>query len=207
KLLEDLQIINKELIECNRPIFSDDNEDHSVQNKEYLENSSKEIAASNSNQKKEGPPQDSDIRQLIRKECSIEVCEEQKQNMENTILELVEICQKKSFIVCMIIDDNAFENIEYVEASLPYREIVSLEEENVVQHEEEEEEVDLEDIFQIQNVVLHEKLMSINRLIANIESLNDNHTPDCVLNSSVSEESDNSLSDNFSPKFETFCDH
>nr|GEV80184.1 reverse transcriptase domain-containing protein [Tanacetum cinerariifolium] len=54
-------------------------------------------------------------------------------------------------------------------------------------------------------------LLSITRLIANIESLNDNPTPDCVLNSSVSiptsEESDNSLSDNFSPEFETFCDH
>nr|GFD19272.1 hypothetical protein [Tanacetum cinerariifolium] len=49
------------------------------------------------------------------------------------------------------------------------------------------------------------------RLIANIESLNDNPTPDCVLNSSASfpifEESDNFLSYNSSPEFETFCDH
>nr|GFA94319.1 hypothetical protein [Tanacetum cinerariifolium] len=56
-----------------------------------------------------------------------------------------------------------------------------------------------------------EKLLSINCLIANIESLNDNPTPDCVLNSfasfPISEESDNSLSDNSSPEFETFCDH
>nr|GFC89532.1 hypothetical protein [Tanacetum cinerariifolium] len=37
-------------------------------------------------------------------------------------------------------DDNAFEDIEYVEASLPDPEIVSVEEENVVQYEEEEEE-------------------------------------------------------------------
>nr|GEV50131.1 hypothetical protein [Tanacetum cinerariifolium] len=84
-------------------------------------------------------------------------------------------------------------------------------EENVVQHEEEEEEVDLEDVFQIQDVVLREKLLSITRLISNIESLNDNLTPDCVLNSSISilifEETDNSLSDNFLPEFETFCDH
>nr|GFB77407.1 hypothetical protein [Tanacetum cinerariifolium] len=47
--------------------------------------------------------------------------------------------------------------------------------------------------------------------IANIESLNDNPTPDLVLNSFVSilifEESDNSPSDNFSPEFETFYDH
>nr|GEZ37553.1 hypothetical protein [Tanacetum cinerariifolium] len=56
-----------------RPIFFDDNEDHSVQYKEYLENSSNEIVASNSNQEKEKPPQDSDIRQLIREQCCIEL--------------------------------------------------------------------------------------------------------------------------------------
>nr|GEY44088.1 hypothetical protein [Tanacetum cinerariifolium] len=103
-------------------------------------------------------------------------------------------------------DENDFEDIEYVKALLPDPEIVSLEEENDVHQEE--EELDLEEI---QDVVLREKLLSINRLISNIKSLNDNPTPDCVLNSSVSipifEESDNSLSDNFSPEFETFCDH
>nr|GFA22224.1 hypothetical protein [Tanacetum cinerariifolium] len=252
KLLEDLQIINKELTEHvnsrsrDRPIFFDDNEDHFVQNKEYLENSSNEIAASNSNQEKEKPPQDSDIRQLIREECCIEVCEEQRQNMENTILELVEICRQKELycmhdnvddliesalnskllsinlnsqlapilstkepeyslsmgyehpnttletesdeiiksgveelvpipnenevtsedkrkcdmLVCekspicddhseiffdsnnndeISSDDDAFEDIEYVEASLPDPEIVSVEEENVVHHEEEDD--------------------------------------------------------------------
>nr|GEZ46746.1 hypothetical protein [Tanacetum cinerariifolium] len=45
--------------------------------------------------------------------------------------------------------DDDFEDIEYVEASLPDPEIISLEEENVVYHEE--EEVDLEDISQIQD--------------------------------------------------------
>nr|GFC80319.1 hypothetical protein [Tanacetum cinerariifolium] len=57
---------------------------------------------------------------------------------------------------------------------------------------------------QVQDVVLREKLFSITRLIFNIESLNDNSTPDCVFNSF---ESDNSLLDNFLPEFETFCDH
>nr|GEX95703.1 hypothetical protein [Tanacetum cinerariifolium] len=277
--------------------------------KESLENSSNEIAALNSNQEKEGPPQDSDIRQLIREECCIEVCEEQKQNMENTILELVEICHQKELYcihdnvddliesalnsklliinsqrlnkekqevknvveqpaecgnrneiiksgveepvpilsqnevtledkkdcdmpicenstICddhsdifsnsknddnILSDDDDFEDIKYVEASLLDPEIVSIEEENVVQHEEEEEEVNLEDISQIQDVYLCEKLLSITRLITNIESLKDNPNPNRVLNSSVSiptfEESDNSLSDNFLPKFETFCDH
>nr|GEU79603.1 hypothetical protein [Tanacetum cinerariifolium] len=88
------EIINKELIECNCPTFFDDNEDHSVQSKENLENSL------NSNQEEEGPPQDFDIRQLIREECCIEVSEEQRQNMENTILELAEICRQKE-LYCM----------------------------------------------------------------------------------------------------------
>nr|GEZ73010.1 hypothetical protein [Tanacetum cinerariifolium] len=258
--------------------------------KESLENYSNEIATSNSNQEKEGPPQDSDIRQLIREECSIEVGEEPKQIMEDTILELVKICRQKE-LYCMhdnvddliesalnskllsinsqrlnkkeqevknvveqpaergnriekslqnfrVIrkssislkntsqispvhavapilstkepdDEDAFEDIEYIEASLSDPEIVSVEVGNAVYQEK--EEVDLEDISQIQDVVLREKLLSINRLIANIESLNDNPTPDCVLNSFVSiptfEESDNSLLDNFSPEFETFYDH
>nr|GEX45602.1 hypothetical protein [Tanacetum cinerariifolium] len=95
KLLEDL----KELAEYvnspsrNRSNFLNDNKDHS-------ENSSNEIAASSSNQEKEGPPQDSDIRHLIREECCIEVSEEQKQNMEDTILELVKIYRQKE-ILCM----------------------------------------------------------------------------------------------------------
>nr|GEZ89425.1 hypothetical protein [Tanacetum cinerariifolium] len=254
---------------------------HYVQYKEYLENSSNEIVASNSNQEEEGPPQDSDIRQLIKEECCVEVSEEQKQNMENTILELVEICHQKE-LLCMhdnvddliesalnskllsinsqhlnkekqevknvveqpakcrtltpilstkepeyspsmgyensnttsetesdeIIksdvvelvpilswnevtsedkrecdmpvcekspvcddhfeifsdskndddissDDDDFEDIEYIEASLSDPEIVCVEEENVVYQEE--EDVDLEDVFQIQDVILREK--------------------------------------------------
>nr|GFA17177.1 hypothetical protein [Tanacetum cinerariifolium] len=58
KLLEDL----KELAEYensqsrDRPIFLNDDEDHSVQNEESQENSSDEIATSNSNEEKEEPP-------------------------------------------------------------------------------------------------------------------------------------------------------
>nr|GEZ10520.1 hypothetical protein [Tanacetum cinerariifolium] len=104
--------------------------------------------------------------------------------------------------------DDDFEDIECVEASLFDPEIISVEEENSVEEEsgvqQEEEEIDLEDISQIQDVVLREKLLSIILLISNIESLNDNPTPNHVLNSF---KSDNSLSENFSPEFETFCDH
>nr|GEV52408.1 hypothetical protein [Tanacetum cinerariifolium] len=111
KLFEDL----KELAEYDnstsrdRPIFFNDDEEHSVQNEESLENSSNEIDASNSNQEKEKPPQVSDIRQLIKEECCIEVCEEQKQKMEDTILELDEICRQKEFY-CM--HDNVEDLIE-----------------------------------------------------------------------------------------------
>nr|GEZ54566.1 hypothetical protein [Tanacetum cinerariifolium] len=99
-------------------------------------------------------------------------------------------------------DDESFEDIEYVDASVPDPAIVSVEEENVVHREE--EEVDLEDISQVQDVVLREKLFSITRLISNIKSLNENSTPDCVFNSF---ESDNSLLDNYSSEFKTFCNH
>nr|GEY34229.1 reverse transcriptase domain-containing protein [Tanacetum cinerariifolium] len=270
--------------------------------KESLKNSSTEIAVSSSNPEKKEPPQNFDIRHLIREECCVEASEEQKQKMEDMMLELVEICRQKE-LLCIhdniddliesalntkilsinsqrlekeqqevknvieqpaerenrsieslqnfrviqpeyspivgyehpnttpktesdeIIksgveelvpilkdddissDDDDFEDIEYVEASLSNLEIVNQEEENDV----EEEEVDLEDVSQIQDIDLREKLLSITRLIANIESLNDNPIPDRVLNSFVSfpisEESDNSLSDKFSPEFETFCDH
>ncbi|GKA28979.1 hypothetical protein Tco_0715224 [Tanacetum coccineum] len=105
-------------------------------------------------------------------------------------------------------DDDDFEDIEYV----------SLEEVNDV--DQEEKEFDLEDILQIKNVILREKLLNISRLITIIESLKDNPTPDRVLKSPFSfpipvadsdsffEESDTSLShlDNSLPEFETFSD-
>nr|GFB96774.1 hypothetical protein [Tanacetum cinerariifolium] len=104
-------------------------------------------------------------------------------------------------------DDDASEDIEYVEAS----ELVSLEEANDVYQEE--KEFNLEDILQIQDTVLREKLLSINRLVDDIEFSNDNPTHDRAINSSSSfpifEKSDNSFSysDNSLPEFETFSDH
>nr|GEV57130.1 hypothetical protein [Tanacetum cinerariifolium] len=237
KLLEDL----KELAEYvnsssrDRPNFFDNNEDHYVQNKEYSDNSSNEIAASSSNQEKEGPSQDSDI-QLVeicrQKELlcmhdnvddliesalnskllsfNSQCLNKEKQEVKNAVEQPAErrtlapilstkepeyspsmgenevtskdkrecdmpVCEKSP--ICddhfeifsdsknnddISSDDDDFEDIEYVEASLSDPEIVSVEEENVVYQEE--EEVDLED-------------------------------------------TDNSLSDNYSPEFETFCDH
>ncbi|GJX14174.1 hypothetical protein Tco_0205932 [Tanacetum coccineum] len=115
-------------------------------------------------------------------------------------------------------DDNSYENIEYVEASPLNLEYDSLEEEN---EDQEEKEFDLEDIFQIQDFILHEKLLNVHRLITNTESLKNNPTPDFVFKSPSSfpipvvdsdsffEESDTSLSqlDNSLPEFKTFSDH
>ncbi|GJV93921.1 hypothetical protein Tco_1541734 [Tanacetum coccineum] len=64
-------------------------------------------------------------------------------------------------------DDDSYENIEYV----------SLEE---VNNDQEEKEFDLEDILQIQDIILREKLLNITRLVTNIESLTDNPTPDRI---------------------------
>nr|GEU83000.1 hypothetical protein [Tanacetum cinerariifolium] len=155
----------------------------------------------------------SGVEELVQILSENEITLEDKRECDVHVYENSPICDDHSEIFSdsnndddISSDDDAFEDIKYVEASLLDPVIVSVEEENVVYHEE--EEFDLEEI---QDVVIREKLLSINCLIANIKSLNDNPTPDCVLNSSVSfsisEESDNSLSDNFSPEFETFCDH
>nr|GEY77851.1 reverse transcriptase domain-containing protein [Tanacetum cinerariifolium] len=143
-----------------------------------------------------------------------EIALEDKKECDMPISENFPVCDNHSdtFSDSKIDDDisvynDDFKDIKYVEASLSdpeiasVEEIVSVEEKNVVQQEE---EVNFEDISQIQDIVLREKLLSIIRLISNIESLNDNSTLDRVFNSF---ESDNSLSEIFSLEFETFCDH
>nr|GEY18579.1 hypothetical protein [Tanacetum cinerariifolium] len=123
----------------------------------------------------------------IPRECEVTLEDESKCDVP--ISENSPICDNHSDIFSdskidddISVDDD-LKDIEYVEASLSNPEIVSIEEENGVEEE---------------------NLLSITRLISNIESLNDNPTPDCVLYSFTS---DNSLSDNFSPEFETSCDH
>nr|GEX89853.1 hypothetical protein [Tanacetum cinerariifolium] len=149
----------------------------------------------------------------IPSECEVTI--EDKKECDFPISEKSLVCDNYSYIFSdskidddISVYDDDFEDIEYVEASLSDPDIVSIEEENGVEEEnvvnQAEEEVDFEDISQIQDVVLREKLLSITHLISNIESLNGNSTPDRVLNFF---ESDNSLLDIFSPEFETFCDH
>ncbi|GKA10161.1 hypothetical protein Tco_0689594 [Tanacetum coccineum] len=89
-------------------------------------------------------------------------------------------------------DDDDFEDVEYI----------SLEEVNDV--DQEEKEFDLEDILQIQDVTLREKLLNVSRLISNIESLKDNPSPVMDSDSSITSLS---FSDNSLPEFESFSDH
>ncbi|GJU19451.1 hypothetical protein Tco_1152793 [Tanacetum coccineum] len=180
KLLKDLQIIREELADyintpnLNYPAFYDDDDEYTIQYREYLENSSNAITPDLSTEEPDN---------------SLSMGDEHL----STILE------KESNE--LINDDDSFENIDYVEASPPDSELVSLEE--------------------VKDDILHEKLLNIYLLIAKIESLNDNPTPDCVLKSpstfpipvedsdSFFKKSDTSLSylDNSLPEFETFSDH
>ncbi|GJS60267.1 hypothetical protein Tco_0655051 [Tanacetum coccineum] len=51
---------------------------------------------------KEEPPQNSVFRQLIEEMCGTKASAEQKQKLEDTMLELLEDCRQKSFIICII---------------------------------------------------------------------------------------------------------
>nr|GEZ40874.1 hypothetical protein [Tanacetum cinerariifolium] len=109
------------------------------------------------------------------------------------------------------IDDDSFsiDNIDYVEASPPDSELVSSEVMEIVIPEV--GGIDDDILLTIKDVILCEKLLNVNLLIAKIEALNDNPTltSDCKTKSSSA--SLNSLleetntSDNSLPEFETFC--
>ncbi|GJR38639.1 hypothetical protein Tco_1214323, partial [Tanacetum coccineum] len=114
-------------------------------------------------------------------------------------------------------DDDPFysENIDYVDASPPDSELVSLEE--VKDFDTRDGEIDTDILLTIRDDILREKLLNINLFIAKIEALKDNPTPstDSILKSpslfpnSFFEKYDTylSYSDNSLPKFETFSDH
>ncbi|GJZ35824.1 hypothetical protein Tco_0581641 [Tanacetum coccineum] len=113
-------------------------------------------------------------------------------NCDRVMLRLPELMESLINRDTSISDDDDFEDIEYV----------SLEEVNEV--DQEEKEFDLEDILQIQDVILREKLLNVSRLISNIESLKDNPIPIMDSDSSVTSFS---FSDNSLPEFESFSDH
>nr|GEW24416.1 hypothetical protein [Tanacetum cinerariifolium] len=221
KLLEDL----KELAEYknspskDRPIFLNDDEDHSDQNKKCFENSSDEIAASNPNEEKEEPPQDSDIRQLIREECCVEVSEEQKQIA--TILSTKEPEYSSSMGYENLNTTPETKSDEIIKSGV--EELVPILSEN---------EVTLEDKRKCDMPVCenspicdnHSDIFSDSKIDDDISVYDDDFEDIEYVEASLSdpeivsleeenvvhqeeEESDNSLSDNFSREFETFYDH
>ncbi|GJY17553.1 hypothetical protein Tco_0389044 [Tanacetum coccineum] len=107
-------------------------------------------------------------------------------------------------------DDDSYENIDYVNASPPDAEIVSLEVVEIVIPEV--GGIDTDILQKIKIDTLHEKLLNVNLIIANIEALKDNLVPysDFVTKSSSTSlnnlflEETNTF-DNSSPESETFC--
>ncbi|GJR91930.1 hypothetical protein Tco_0215941 [Tanacetum coccineum] len=72
-------------------------------------------------------------------------------------------------------DDDSYENIDYVDASPPDDEIVSLEVVEIV--DPEVGRIDDDILLTIKDDILREKLLNVNLLIAKIDSLRDNPTP------------------------------
>ncbi|GKA80373.1 hypothetical protein Tco_0786969 [Tanacetum coccineum] len=72
-------------------------------------------------------------------------------------------------------DDDSYENIDYVDASPPDAEIVSLEVVEIVIPEV--GGIDDDILLTIKDDILHEKLLNVNLLIAKIDALKDNPTP------------------------------
>ncbi|GKF90077.1 hypothetical protein Tco_0264040, partial [Tanacetum coccineum] len=72
-------------------------------------------------------------------------------------------------------DDDSYENIDYVDASPPDDEIVSLEVVEIV--DPEVGRIDDDILLTIKDDILREKLLNVNLLIAKINALRDNPTP------------------------------
>ncbi|GKE60126.1 hypothetical protein Tco_1510493, partial [Tanacetum coccineum] len=106
-------------------------------------------------------------------------------------------------------DDDSYENINYVDASPPDYEIVSLEVVEIIIPKV--GGIDTDILLTIKDDILCEKLLNVNILIANIEALKDNPTPssDFVTKSSSTSlnlflEETNTF-DNYLTESETFC--
>ncbi|GKD81511.1 hypothetical protein Tco_1348350 [Tanacetum coccineum] len=232
QLLKDLQIISEELAEYinspswNCPTFYDDDDEYTIQYREYLENSSNAITPNLPTEEPDHSlsmedehlsiipeteldevikysvedlvPIPSESEGIFDDTCDVPFCDNSPPlDVLNDHFEIFSDFNDD----CTSSEDDSFEYIDYVEASPADSEVVSLEE--------------------VKDDILREKLLNINLLIAKIESLNDNFTPDCVLKSlspfpipvedsnSFFEKSDTSLSysDNSLPEFETFSDH
>ncbi|GKB91556.1 hypothetical protein Tco_0963828 [Tanacetum coccineum] len=107
-------------------------------------------------------------------------------------------------------DDSPYgKDIDYVDASPPDAEIVSLEVVEIVIPKV--GGIDIDILLTIKDDILHEKLLNVNLLIANIEALKDNPTPSSEFVTKSSSASFNffleetNTSDNSLPESKTFC--
>nr|GEU72947.1 hypothetical protein [Tanacetum cinerariifolium] len=156
KLLEDLQIIREELSEYinspswNYPTFYDDDEEHSIQYKEYLENSSNAIKTVLPTEEPEYslsmgyehlstiPEIESDefiessAKNLVPIPSEYKVTSEDKSECDLPVCEYHSEILSDSNNDDFSSDNDAFEDIEYVGASPLDSELVNLEEENDV---------------------------------------------------------------------------
>ncbi|GJS74892.1 hypothetical protein Tco_0724773 [Tanacetum coccineum] len=208
------------------PIIDDDDDEYTIQYREYLENSSNAITPDLPTKEPDNSLSmgDEHLSTILEME-SDEVIKSSVEDLVSILSESegisddtcdVPFCDNSSpldvlndhFEIfsdfnddCTSSDDDYGEDIDYVEASPPDSELVSLEE--------------------VKDDILREKLLNINLRIAKIESLKDIPTPDYVLKSpspfpipvkdsdSFFEKSDTSLSylDNSLPEFKNFSDY
>nr|GEW37224.1 hypothetical protein [Tanacetum cinerariifolium] len=225
KAREDAAQISTPSWKC--PVFCDDDDDeYSIQYREYLENSSNAITLDLPTEEPDNSlsmgdehlstipetksnevikssvenllPIPSESEGISDDTCDVPFCDNSPPlDVLNDHFELFSDFNND----CTSSDDDSFEDIDYVKASPPDFEFVILEE--------------------VKDDIPHEKLLNINLLIAKIKSLNDNPTLDYVLKSPSSfpipvENSDSffenfvtslSYSNNSLPEFETFSNH
>ncbi|GJV85842.1 hypothetical protein Tco_1525740 [Tanacetum coccineum] len=195
----------------NFPMIDDDDDEYTIQYREYLENSSNAITPDLPTEEPDNslsigdehldtiPETESDkvikssVEDLVPilsesegifdNTCDVPSCDKKHFDVESALMESllnqdisIVYSPKIDSLLEKFSDDDSFEDIDYVEASLPDSELVRIEE--------------------VEDDILRAKLSNIYLLIAKIESLNDNPT------SSSLSHSDYSL-----PEFETFSNH
>ncbi|GJS25183.1 hypothetical protein Tco_0453815 [Tanacetum coccineum] len=130
--------------------------------------------------------------------------------IKSSVEDLVPIPSESEGIPDKIDDDSPYgEDIDYVDASSPDVEIVSLEVVEIV--DPEVGRIDDDILLTIKDDILREKLLNVNLLIAKIDSLRDNPTPssEVVIKSTSTFPNlfleETNTFDNSSPEAETFC--
>nr|GEW17559.1 hypothetical protein [Tanacetum cinerariifolium] len=174
-----------------------------------------------------------DLKELLIEECSTKVSEEQKQSMEDTMLELVKICRQKEFLrmhdnvddliesdlntKLLLINSQHLDNKEQglvpiLSTKEPeYSSSMGYEHPNTTPKTESEEIIKSASLpdpeivsLGEENVVHEEKENDVKEKEVDLEDISQIQDVDLL---PIFEESDNSLSDTFLPEFETFCVH